>query len=254
MFAPHGMDVLALKSRSPMLAVVNHGGREAIELFEVAYATAGPALGWRGCIPLLEEVFLNDVALVPDGSVFATHMMGTPGGLEGSLDVVRMFSGGDTGEVLAWRSDTGWVPVLGSEGAGPNGIAVSADGRDLYFSEWSGRRLVRMRLDASGESRRTSIELPHHPDNLNWTTDGRLLVTGQLGPLGDALACGQIESGTCALGFSILRVEPATLESDVVLSHAGTAMGAASVSLQVGDELLIGTFAGDRIARTPYTD
>ena len=67
------------------------------------------------------------------------------------------------------------------------------------------------------------------------------------------LACGQIESGTCALAFSVWRVEPATLESELVLRHAATSMGAGTAALQVGDEILIGTFAGDRMAGAAYT-
>ena len=251
-FAPHGIDVSRSPKKTPVLAVVNHGGREAIELFEVGYARGGPALGWRGCVPLPEDVWLNDVALLGDGSLMATHMFSPLDDFEGVADLVRMLTGGDTGEVLAWRQDTGWVAVPGSHGAAPNGIAVSQDGRELYFSEWSGGRLVRVRLDVGDATRRTHIDVPHLPDNLNWTRDGRLLVTGQFGPLGDVLACGQIESGTCGLGFSVIRVEPATLETEELLHHSGTSMGAGSAALQVGDEMLIGTFAGDRIARAPY--
>jgi hypothetical protein len=251
-FTPHGLDVLRRKGQLPLLAVVNHGGREAVELFEVAYARGGPALAWRGCVPLPDDVWLNDVVLLPDGSLMATHMFAPLDDFEGAADLVRMFTGGDTGEVLAWRADTGWVPVPGTQGATPNGIAVSPDGLDLYFAEWSAGRLARVRLSADDASRRSVIELPHLPDNLSWTRDGHLLVTGQAGPLGDVLACGQLESGTCALAFSVVRVEPATLETELLLSHPGTATGAASSTLQVGDELLIGTFAGDRIARAQY--
>jgi hypothetical protein len=252
-FMPHGIDVARAQRQPPRLAVVNHGGREAIELFEVGYARGGPALGWRGCILLPDDVMANDVALLADGSLMATDMLAPLDDFEGAADVARMFVGSDTGEVLAWRADVGWVAVPGSEAVTPNGIAVSADGFDLYFSEWSAGRLVRIRLSESGPGRRTSIELPHLPDNLSWTRDGHLLVTGQEGPLGDVLGCAQIESGTCAVGFSVIRIEPATLETELLLAHPGTAMGAASSSLQVGDELLIGTFAGDRIARASYS-
>lgn len=252
-FSPHGIDVRSIAGGSPRLAAVNHGGREAIELFEVVYALGGPALGWRGCVPLPEGVLANDVAILGDGGLVTTHQMATLGGFESAVDLVRLFTGGDTGDVLVWRSETGWASVPGSNGAFPNGIAVSEDGREIYFSEWSQKRLVRLRLDASGDRRRTSIDLPHHPDNLSWTRDGRLLVTGQLGPLGEVIACGQIKSGTCALAFSVLRVEPSTLESELILDHAATSMGAGTSALQVGNEILIGTFAGDRIARAAYS-
>ena len=48
---------------------------------------------------------------------------------------------------------------------------------------------------------------------------------------------------------SVYRVEPASLDAQLVLEHPATAQGAGTVALEVGDEIFIGTFDGDRIAR-----
>ena len=249
-FGPHGIDV---DIRNHRLAAVNHG-REAVEIFEIGHSHRGPALVWRGCVPIPEGVWANDVALLPDGTFVLTRMLGQ-GGVGRAISLVRMLAGMTTGYVLEWSPDDGWREVQGSRGNGPNGIAVSLDGRDVYFSEWTGPRLVRLRRDENGlVVDRDAVDLPHHPDNITWTRDGQLLVTGQIGAIGELLACGDTQGGTCALPFSVVLVEPSTLDVRVVLTHPATAQGAASVALEVGDEIFIGTFDGDRLARAPFED
>jgi hypothetical protein len=246
-FGPHGLD---LERRSHRLAVVNHGDREAVELFEVGHSPRGPALVWRGCVPIPSDAWANDVVLLPDGGFLLTRMLGASG-IDRTLSMVRMLIGANTGYVLEWNAEEGFAQVPNSEGAGPNGIAVSADGRDIYFAEWTGSRLVRLRRDDSGAVvDRDAVELPHHPDNITWARNGELLVTGQIGPIGELLACGNTEQGTCALPFSVLRVAAGTLEAKIVLEHdPATAHGAGTVALEFGDDILIGTFDGDRIGR-----
>ena len=134
----------------------------------------------------------------------------------------------------------------------PNGIVVSPDGSAVYYAEWGSGKLVRIRRGGDAGPERAEVSLPHHPDNLTWSRDGRIVVTGQDGRLGDVAACFDVEVGTCGLPFSIYVVDPITLEAELLLQHSGTATGAATVALQVGDALYIGTFRGDRIARAPF--
>jgi hypothetical protein len=248
-FAPHGIDV---DLGSHTLVVVNHGDREAVEFFEIGHSPRGPALVWRGCAPIPDDVWANDVALLPDGGLVLTRMLGAQG-LDRALSMLRMLLGFTTGYVLEWQPDAGWSEVPGSHGNGPNGIVVSPDGRVIFFAEWTGPRLVRLRRGEDGEMLdRDHVELNHHPDNLTWTRDGQLLVTGQIGPIGELLGCGDLEEGTCAVPFSVLLVDPGTLDVQTVIEHPATAHGAASVALEIGDEILIGTFAGDRLGRAAF--
>ena len=112
--------------------------------------------------------------------------------------------------------------------------------------------MVRLRRDAAGGVERDVVAMPHHPDNLTWTRDGHLLATGQSGRIGDVLACGETEEGTCALPLSVVLLEPGSLDTSVVLEHAATAHGAGTVALEVGREIFIGTFDGDRVARASF--
>lgn len=247
-FAPHGIDV---DLRSHRLAAVVHGSREAVELFEIGQSPEGPALVWRGCTVMPEGVGINDVALLPNGGFVVTKMFSL-GGFEQLVSTTRMLLGWRSGYLLEWHPESGFQEVPDSGGSGPNGVVASADGRDLYFSEWTGTRIVRIHRNPDGTVERGEAALDHHPDNLSWTRDGRLLVTGQIGPIGELLACGSTEEGVCALPFSVYLVEPTTLDAKLVLEHAATAHGAASVALEVGDEIFIGTYDGDRISRAAF--
>jgi hypothetical protein len=44
------------------------------------------------------------------------------------------------------------------------------------------------------------------------------------------------------------------METEVLLHHAGPPMGAATVALDLGDSLLLGTFSGDRVLWAPRID
>jgi len=248
-FAPHGLDV-SLGGRSlGKLAVVNHG-REAVELFEVAYAEGGPALGWRGCVSLPEGSWANDVAFHPDGGFVVSDMLPPPGGVKALWAGMRIAFGADTGRLWRWQPESGLEPVPDSEASGPNGVAVSPDGSQIFLAEWGAQRVVRLRSD--GEPRRAAAPLDFHPDNLSWTRDGRLLVAGQRAPLGEVLACGEVTEGTCGLPYAVVALEPTSLEVEMLVDGSTPeATGAVSAALQVRGDLFLGTFAGDRLVRLP---
>ena len=61
--------------------------------------------------------------------------------------------------------------------------------------------------------------------------------------------CANVEHGACPAGFEIVSLDPQTMETEVIYANRGAPMGAVTVALQRGDELFLGTFAGDRIGR-----
>ena len=238
-FAPHGLDLQGTR-----LLVVNHGGREAIELFELRQGEDRPALRWTGCVPLPEEMMANDVAGLPDGGLVVSYMLskGTS-----PLTILRVLMGWDTGYVLVWSQRTGWSPLPNSNDSAPNGVAVSPDGRVVYYAAWGRAAVVRLARDGSD---RREVELDFHPDNLTWGGEGRLLVAGQAGPLTGFLSCAEREEGTCGMPFAVVSIDPDTLAVRPLLREdPPVTMGAASVALERRGELWIGTFAGDRLLR-----
>ena len=52
--------------------VVGHGGREAIEVFDVDASGAKPVLTWTGCVMTPDGMGFNSVASFSDGSLLAT--------------------------------------------------------------------------------------------------------------------------------------------------------------------------------------
>jgi hypothetical protein len=242
--APHGISLARRPDGALALWVVNHG-REAIELFEVD--TAEPGLDWRGCVPAPEGRFLNDVAALPDGGFVATHMF-TPGWTYWAL--ARGLLGLSTGVVLEWHPDSGFAEVPGSEGAMPNGIEASPDGESLYVDMYLGNE-VRKIARKSGELLAT-VEIAS-PDNVAWSPDGTLLVASHNAPIREVMACGELEHGACPFHYAILALDPDTLEARALYENAGPPMGAGTAALKIGDELIVGTFAGDRIVRVKLT-
>lgn len=250
-FKPHGIDVGQGPDGRPALAVVNHGGREAVELFEIGSGRI-PSLAWRGCVPMPDDIMANDVAFLPGGGFVVTNFMPRfdAVGPKAIWSVLKMSVGARTGSVLHWEPGGEWTEIENSEGSAPNGIAASADGAEIFVAEWGGGRVYRLRLDAEGPPQRDEVEVDVHPDNLTWTRDGRLLVAGQHGGVMKSLACGSIRQGGCDLGYSVYLLEPVGLE----LTKLVEGRGAVSVALEVGDEVFMGSFIGDQIMRIPRPD
>jgi hypothetical protein len=243
-FSPHGIDVSTREDGSARLLVVNHGGREAIELFRLEVGGGAPSAVWEGCVPLPDDAQGNDVAALPGDGLVTTNML--PRGA-GVFSMLKLALGLPTGELLAWNATDGWRAVPGTSESAPNGVVASPDGKTLYFAAWGSSRLVRIGSDGTDKR---EVALPHHPDNISWGADGKLLVTGQKGPITSIPACGQLDSGTCPLPFSVVRVDPAALTLEVVFDHDPARLGGAgTVALEYDGALWIGTFAGDRILR-----
>jgi len=248
-FAPHGIDTVARADGVRMLLAVNHGVREAVELFEVGSSGARPTLGWRGCVVTPPDAAGNDVAATRDGRFVVTNMAASSHWLGAWLSGVRMALGLDTGRVLEWTRESGWQIVGGSAASGPNGGAVNADGSAVYLAAYGSRELIRVARGEGASVR--AVEVPFRPDNITWTPAGSLLVTGQATSMRQLLACYALESGSCALPFGVVVVDPETLAVEVILEHDGrTVIGAATVALRHGERLYLGTFRGDRAART----
>jgi hypothetical protein len=243
-FSPHGIDVAPAEDGSTRLLVVNHGGREAIELFRLAVTAEGPSATWEGCVPLPDDAQANDVAALPGGAFVTTKMLPREAGM---LDMLRIAAGLATGELLEWTPAGGWRAVEGTEESAPNGVVASPDGETLFFAAWGSSKLVRIGRDGSG---RREVALSHHPDNLSWAGEGKLLVTGQRGSITQIPMCGQLESGTCPMPFSVIEVDADALTQQVVFDHDPARLGGAgTVALSHDGSLYIGTFAGDRVLR-----
>lgn len=234
-FAPHGIFV----DRGGDLYVVNHGGRESLEIFSLQGNAGTVTAVWRGCINLPEDTSGNDVTVAPDGEILVSNYVSSPDSLWANL---RVGLGLPTGDVLGWLAASGWRHLPGTEGSAPNGVAVSRDGRNLFFVETGGSQLVRLRRADGGA--RVEVAIDGALDNLSWTRRGNLLLASH-----DSVSAflGCVTGGTCRAPWSIWEIDPDTLSVRRVFRHDGSIVGAVASAAEVGDQIYLGAVFGDRI-------
>jgi hypothetical protein len=252
-FGAHGIALRPTGAATGTLYVVNHTGREAVELFALDWSGKEPHAAWTGCIPLPAGVLSNGVAPLPDGRIAVTHMnvpeyFGGPTGRENTASWIPKFiSGETTGYAATWGAGEGWKKVPGSEGPVPNGIAASADGQWLYVAMWRGRELRKLPL---GPGAVQSARFDFYPDNVHWGDDGKLWVAGAVGEAKAYFACAATKG--CHNDYAIASVDPASL-AVTPLPHKDTrpAFGDGTVAVRHGGEVWIGANPTDKVAYIP---
>lgn len=239
-FSVHGLALqeTAAGSMQYRLYITSHGAREAIETFLVDATGAKPTVTWNGCIPMPANSWNNSLVILEDGGFRATQFMESTNGIE------RVLAGEITGHVWEWHPGGEVTAIAGTELAGPNGIAMSSDGQTLYVAAFGAQAIARFDL-ASTPPVKTMIPLGITPDNVRWSERGTLLTAGG----NNAAECG---TEPCAGGWSVWEIDPATLAAQRLAGMpAGVALASASSALQLGEELWVGTYGGDRIAILP---
>src|SRR4029077_4934540 len=84
------------------------------------------------------------------------------------------------------------------------------------------------------------------------TVMASLYAAGQRNTVPNLWACGPSTKQRCTSPFSVVRIDPVTLQTREVVRHpGGPTFGAASTALRIGDEYWFGTPHGDRIAIAP---
>ena len=235
--APHGIYV-----GNGRVLVVNHGGRQSIEVFSLAMGAAGPALKWIGCAVLPDNGSGNGVAPLPGGAFVASKFQDA--GDEGAFG--KMSALKPTGAVYAWAPGKGWRKLVGSDMSGANGVEISGDA--ILVNAWPEQKVYRFKIGSDAAP--TSVQTPFLPDNVRRLADGKILVAGQDGDIKRLLSpCGKPR---CVAGWWVAHLDPATMKLDVLTHVAATeAFGDATSALKVGNELWIGTYMGDRVAIVP---
>lgn len=245
-FSAHGLNVRPGREGRHTLYVVHHGFRESIEVFAVDATPSVPTFTWIGCVMAPEIASLNAVAPLPDGGFVASsnYRRGDPAAR------ARGHAGRNSGEVWEWHATGAWTVVPGSEAPGPNGVEVSADGAVLYVNLWPVRKIMRLsrgRLPVQ----RDEVDVPFHPDNIRWQTDGTLLSAGHYAAtIQRASECLRTMCGDAAA--RIARLDPRTMSFRIVVEYPSTdVFFGATAALQIQREIWIGSVRGDRIARYP---
>jgi len=234
-FSPHGIDLVKRNTGEMELLAVNHGERESIELFSVSQQGDNASLQWRGCVEVGTGA-LNDVAGLPDGSFITTSTDFNKS--EKTL----------TGYVFSWSAEKRLSPLTVYQGELTNGIAVSPDGLSAFVNLSLSNRVNKISMDNGNVIASASVI---SPDNSSWSKDGQLLVASvRHSSVEQIKKCNQERNDFCNVPFAIVAIDPDTMKEKILFSHAGgPPFGGATVAVQLKDDLYLGSFAGDRMAK-----
>ena len=246
----HGLNIRAGKDGHSTLYVVGHGEREAIEVFDVDASGAKPVMTWIGCVLTPDQMAINSVASLSDGSLVATIPLQT------GRTIGEALSGALTGAVYQWSpGDDGFEMIQGTELPYANGVEVSADETEFFIASSGGYEVIAFSRSNPARRLRTTGQLKFIPDNLHMDGDGRLVTAGMVI---DDPVCGNLQGrgefdmekfASCQRSFIVSAFDPRTMAgTDLVKSAAIEQFSNITMGLQVGDEVWIGTFAGDRVA------
>ncbi|OJY62021.1 MAG: hypothetical protein BGP16_15125 [Sphingobium sp. 66-54] len=248
---------LSLRRTGPerfSLHVVNHGGRESIEVFDVTVTAGQPMLRWRGCLPMPEGLVANSVATFSDGTVLAT-VLNRPG-----ATIADFVLGNLTGAVYQWApGDTAFRLVRGTELPGNNGLETAPDDRHFYVVAFGWHAVVVYDRKNPASPKAKIMAPGFMPDNIHWT-DGRLLVAGMRL---DEPGCGglrKVVNGVadgmlCHRGYVVAEVDPRSNSMTPILSGEPEAAfnGVSAAALSKG-RLWIGSYQSDRLAYIAFPE
>jgi hypothetical protein len=244
-FNAHGIDLVRRSDGRLALLVVQHFGREAVEFFEVKGAGKNWDLVWKGCVLAPPDASLNEVVGLPNGDFYTTKMAS----LSGASDFTQTIPTEPTGHAFAWSATTGFRKIEGTDGVMPNGIAASADGKTLYLNVTMQNEVRKIDVDSGKILATASVKMP---DNVTWAPDGKRLLVASLHGFETTNfgVCVDVPRGACPIPFAIQAVDAETMAPlGPVYESTGAPMGGGTVGLQVGNELFVGSFTGDRILR-----
>ena len=247
----HGLFLQEGSGGRHTLYVVAHGSRESVEVFELDARGQSPSLAWIGCAIAPDPIGLNSVMALPGGGFVATNFQPrAPAGAPGGGFQAALINGENNGELWEWHTGRGWAKVPGSESAGANGLEMSKDGKWFYVAQWGNRSFMRVSRGQTPVVRDT-LNLGFRVDNVRWAPDGTLLVAGQGGP--DCAVFGRGGAPCNGVATSTIgKVDPVKWTYTTIVDYpTSPVISAATVAIQIGDELWAGSFRGDRIARYP---
>lgn len=251
-FNAHGISLRDKGQGRYTLYVVNHGGRQSIDVFDVDARGAEPSLTWTGCVMMLAGTSGNGVASYSDGTILVSvqTMNGT--------SLADSVSGRPTGGIFEWKPGTPEFKLLpGTSVPGNNGLETSPDSKEFYVIGFGVHTVfVFSRANTASGPVRQGVMPGFMADNLHWD-NGRLIMAGMVV---DEPACGgvrkvvngQAGSLACPRGWMVGELDPKTMIYSIVAYSTPTATynGVASAVI-MGGNVYLGSYQSDKIAWRP---
>lgn len=243
-FSPHGTHLHQLADGRWRFLVVNHGGRETVEMFELLGEGAQSRLAWRGCVPAAQDTVMNDVVGLASGDLVFSRMFDNGGRLEQLLSLL----GRNTGDLWRWSQKSGLRVIPGTGANQPNGLEISADEQHVFANMYMTGEVWKVDIDTAEVVATAPVA---SGDNSAWGSDGRLWVVTHTDSIPNLLSCFDHQAQPCGAGFAVVALDPQTMAHEVVFSHRGAPMGAATVAVPQNGRVYMGSFVGDRLISVP---
>lgn len=246
-FESHGLGIQTNTNATGIytLYVVSHGGREAIEVFEIDAGEELPEATWVGCVLMPDGLDANDVSAMRDGTILATVLMHPGFGFEDLL------SGVPTGAVYKWvPGSNGFVKLEGSELPGNNGIQVSEDESEIFVAASGLSAIITLANSNPTRVLRRTRTLGFAPDNVVYDSNGYLLTAGMRDDEPVCEGTGPAPVSSCPRGTVAVSIHPDTMQDTVILDTVATPVfsGATMAIIPGGKEVWVGSFVTPRIA------
>ncbi|MDE1938684.1 MAG: hypothetical protein KGI68_06670 [Alphaproteobacteria bacterium] len=248
LFNAHGLSLRAERPGRYTLYVVDHGGRESIDVFDVDAHGPVPSLAWKGCVMMPGGLAANSVASFSDGTILAT-VLARPG-----FSYADFVNGKNTGGVYEWRpGDSGFRLLPGTELPGNNGLETSRDGREFYVVAYGLHAIFVYARGHTAKPLRSVVAPGFMPDNIHWDGD-RLLTAGMMY---DEPACGGTrkvingvaDSMRCHRGYIAAQLDPRTLKFAILAyGEPNPAYNGVTTAVIVGQDIWLGSYQADRLA------
>lgn len=255
-FNAHGIALRANSAGGYTLYVVNHGGRESIEVFGITVSQDVPLLRWEGCVPMPAGLAANSVASYPDGTILAT-VLARPG-----TTYADFVEGKNTGGVYQWKpGDKSFSLLPGTELPGNNGLETSRDGKEFYVVAYGLHEVFVYSRSDTTKPLRHAVAPDFMPDNIHW--DGDQLITA--GMVYDEPACGGVrkvihgvaDPMLCHRGYKVAQFNPKTMTFTILAQgQPDPRFNGVTTAVVIGRNLWIGSYQANCIAyrRLPSAD
>lgn len=239
-FKPHGIYVKGNKSKGYYLYVINHSTREAIEKFELDFNSSTPQIKWLENIALPAPVWANGLVIDSREKIYVTSMYNPK-----DTDFLEKFQHKKvTGRIWQWDRTKKWRKLSKSQFSGANGIALSADEKNLYIAEWAGQK-VHLLSTIDGRVSQ-SVNVDFLPDNIRWSAEGNLLIAGQRGlPKEVFLSRGISEEN---MYFSVMEIDSTLTVKKTLIRDGHRNFANATVAIQINNTYWLGCVENNKIA------
>ncbi len=243
-FSPHGLTSRKRSRGVVRVAVIAHGKREAVELFDLTGWGEKARLSWRGCVRLPANTFANDVGITANHELVVANDVAVAPGLSGIYYKLTKAFGSRAGHVSAWAPGEGWKTLRGSVGPTANGVLLSRDGRTVYYTE-HGTGEVKSIGRKNRLAKRDRVNVGGSPDNLSWSARGDILVVTRLNPVASALC--RLGNLPCRSDWSFVELDPENFSINKRLRHDGEVVGEVTSVAEFNGRYFFGSAYDDRI-------